>query len=95
MRHKNVELIKAFAEGTPCEYYSHCDNRWNDVDCLSLFDTELRIQIKAEKRPDIVVTARVHLDVVDNPYMNSMDNHNLKMTFDGESRELITVKVIK
>jgi hypothetical protein len=95
MRHKNVELVKVFVEGQPCEYYSHVEEKWCNVNCLSLFDTDLNIRITEGKRPDIVVTSHIRIGVTDCAYMIDMDDHNVQMTFDGESRDLISIEVIK
>jgi len=96
--HKHAELIKAWADGAEIqERYAkgkHPDDfDWVDFDGDWSFahSNEYDFRIKPEPKPDVVMLAGASTLNV-----RYKDNYpNLKLTFDGETRELKSAEVLK
>jgi hypothetical protein len=87
--HKHAELIKAWADGAEIQYFDH-EEGWKSQEHPAWYvDTEYRI--KPEPKPDVVMLAGASTLNV-----RYKDNYpNLKLTFDGETRELKSAEVLK
>lgn len=82
-RHKHADLIIAWANGAEIECL---DSNWYYV-CTPSWDVTTKYRIKPVKPEDIVKTMYVEVDPC-------LDNVNLKLTFDGETKKLVKAEVI-
>lgn len=86
--HKHCELIKAWADGSEIEFHIG-ENEWDLVGRPSWL-VEHEYRIKPEPKPDVVGYTEVR-----HAYANHRKpNHNLKVTFDGETGKLKSAEVI-
>ncbi len=98
--HKHAEIIKAWADGEPIQFYYDEEKEWKDCDLQPSWHPLNLYRIKPEPKPDVVFygvainesgIARVHyLGMVN----GNIDN-NLKLTFDGETGKLKAAEVLK
>jgi hypothetical protein len=101
MKHKHADLIHAWADGAQIQIKEY-DGNWLDIEMPSWMD-DVTYRIKPEPKPDIVI--RFYLEshpwvghrfseaYTDNDLINK---HSVIMcTFDGESRTLKAVEVLK
>ena len=95
MRHKHADLIHAWAEGAEIEIFN-C-GQWVVVQHPT-FSVSLEYRIKPTPKPDVV-----HLYYVDDGELIKCkktigpceDPHDLRVTFDGETKKLKSAEVIK
>ena len=90
--HKHAELIKAWADGAEIQYWNGSIEQWKDGDReeMSWYE-DYQYRIKPEPKPDVVMLAGASTLNV-----RYKDNYpNLKLTFDGETRELKSAEVLK
>lgn len=90
--HKHAELIKAWADGAKIEYKTRGDH-WSIAPTPS-WCPDLEYRIKPEPKPNVV-----SYGWADNGRWMSFGetkqrNHNLKLTFCGETRKLLGAEVI-
>ena len=88
MKHKHKELIYAWADGAKIEYKGLMASDWMHLKNpdWSGFGS---YRIKLEPKPDVVETRFIP------PLMcGSATQHNLKLTFDGETGKLKAAEVI-
>lgn len=97
-RHKHADLIHAWAEGAEIEGRHHNDEEWqslNGADCVT-WSVDCQYRIKPEKKPDVVRYLRASPDTWAGRASNKAeDDNNLRLTFSGETGELIKAEVIK
>jgi len=94
MKHKHADLIHAWAEGAQIEYRSAL-NDWTEVDRPE-WSSWVEYRIKPEPKPDLVCWARIIPCVVyPGTVLLSLESANVEFTFDGETEELKSAKVIK
>ena len=94
--HKHAELIKAWADGAEIQvsYLVVGADGWSEWEVEEYprwYDPMARFRIKPEPKPDVVMLAGASTLNV-----RYKDNYpNLKLTFDGETRELKSAEVLK
>ena len=86
--HKHKALIIAWANGAEIQYFS-MSKEWEDIDMPS-WDIRYEYRIKPEPKPDVVGFCRV-----DRFSIAQDDEHNLRLTFDGETGKLKAAEVIE
>lgn len=104
--HKHAELIKAWADGAEIEMYSDIMKEWVFIISPS-WCADMEYRIKPEPKPDFVYCACFDFDALDehkimmtdltihnDNYFSYPYNHNLKLTFDGETGKLKSAEVI-
>ena len=96
--HRNADVIKAFADGRDCEFLGNITKKWLPISNFRDFDTYCCTRIKPEPKPDIVdylfVSNKSDQDLVKLNWVK-FDTANLRLTWDGETLELIDAEVIK
>jgi hypothetical protein len=96
MKHKNSEVLHAFADGIECETWY--GDKWVKTTDLFEFDHFEKIRIKPEPKPDVVdylfISDKKSSDL---PEINwvFVNTANLKLTFDGETGILKSAEVIQ
>jgi len=100
--HKHAALIKAWADGAEIQCRNNCDPTWKDMGPQPCWFEHLHYRIKPEPKPDVVMTRRVSILVEPSPCEpNGLVNvtagfrRNVRFVFDGETRELKHVELIK
>jgi hypothetical protein len=99
--HRNADVIKAFADGKDCEFLGNITKKWLPISNFRDFDTYGVTRIKPEPIEDIYLFATVYMyevgngAYVSNATENLLPKNNLKLIFDGETREIIFAEVIK
>jgi len=97
--HKHSELIKAWADGAEIQVLYSRD--WKD--CVTpLWDLENEYRIKPEPKPKpVVLYATTWFSATDDSHVLSpsltklrTSSDNIKLTFHGETKELIKAEVI-
>ena len=89
MKHKHAELIKAWADGAEIEI-KLITSEWTYIsDPVWIIDNEYRI--KPEPKPDVV---KYHWARDEGGQDIRSGSDNLKLTFSGETGELIKAEVI-
>ena len=86
--HKHAELIKAWADGAEIEIESPKDGKW--YPSVPDWLTTWNYRIKPEPKPDFVGYTEIRYAYSD----TQKPNHNLKVTFDGETGKPIKSEVI-
>jgi hypothetical protein len=94
MKHKHAEVIKAFIEGIECEWSAHSKGWWK-IDNLAVFNWADDVRIKPKPKPDVVKYCYVNEFGTCNINAIEEYEHNLKVTFDGETGKLKSAEVIK
>ena len=98
--HKHSELIKAWADGAEIQFQDSFGN-WFDCEDTPRWVDHANYRIKPEPNPDFVLIRRV--DIQCPPSASFPDgylsvggwpNPNLKLTFDGETRQLKSAEVL-
>jgi hypothetical protein len=95
MKHKNSEVIKAFADGKECEKWCEVQDKWFNVINFWDFDCYEKVRIKPKPKPDVVRYTGIGLDYADDASERKFPTDNLKLTFDGETNKLKSAEVIK
>ena len=97
--HKHAELIKAWADGAEIEVKGSTEDSWFFVD--PDWDTDIEYRIKPEPKPDVVLYATTWFSATDDSHVLSprltktkTSSDNIKLTFHGETKELIKAEVI-
>ena len=103
MKHKHYDCIVAWAEGKTIEIFSDSTGQWEDLIGIPYWVNNFQFRIKHEPKPDIVI--RFYLEshpwvghrfseaYTDNDLINK---HSVIMcTFDGETKKLKAVEVLK
>ena len=99
MKHKHYECIVAWAEGKQIQF-KDINNEWVDIPYREpQWDIHVEYRIKPEPKPDVVAFSTVYCyegngAFVTQAIKSKMDIHNLKLTWDGETRELKSAEVI-
>ena len=108
--HKHSEVIKAWADGiTVQERVMRCGEwqEWKDVvSHAPTFWTDSCYQFRIKPKPDMVVYSlfntprESHCDVImfnnGNKFTTYLNDENqIKLTFDGETRKLKSVEIVK
>lgn len=88
--HKHAELIKAWADGATIQYQEML-GKWFDCIGNPEWWCETKYRIKPEPRPDIVRLTEIR---VDGWLYFSDGESNLRLTFSGETGELLKAEVI-
>ena len=94
--HKHAEVLRAIADGKEVECKSLNCSKWENPASYNLYrnpitDDTWYWRVKPEKKPDVVkeVTISEHVIVWDGL------KPNLRLTFDGETGDLVKAEVIK
>jgi hypothetical protein len=95
MKHKHSEVIKEFADGKICEYWSNELKKWGHITQLDTFDWAKVVRVKPEPKEDIEETVLASYGVDGLVIFNRAIPRNLKLTFDGETGQLKSAEVIK
>lgn len=91
MKHKHAELIYAWADGAEIQYFD--TDEWYDAPFPSWDRSVYRI--KPAPKTDIVFERKVEA-IAGLDFVSWTNSHsNLKLIFDGETRELKSAEVIK
>lgn len=104
MRHKHADLIIAWAEGAEIQYWSARADGW--VTAIDPnWSEDIGFRIKPVPKPDVVLMVGVELleegDIVyasiksNLPLSISAFIDHIKLTFDGEAKNLKSAEVIK
>ncbi len=91
MKHKHAELIKAWADGAEIEFLSNIGLGW--CECAENFCWYEGYEYRVKPKPDVVG----YLCAVMPPNFTQgvrLHNDNLKLTFSGETGELIKAEMI-
>ena len=48
MKHKNAEVLHAFADGVECEYWCNYDKVWRTFFGLTIFEMDIKVRIKPQ-----------------------------------------------
>ena len=89
--HPHAEVLRAIADGKDVECrWGGREDGWMRLLCNPITDDGWEWRVKPEKKPDVVkeVTMSEHV-------MWDRLKPNLRLTFDGETGELIKAEVIK
>ena len=81
--HKHSEVIKAFVDGIQCEKWSKVHDKWLNVINFYDFDLYDTVRIKPVPKPNDFIC-----------YLNGY-SAPIKFTFDGETRNIKNVEIIK
>jgi hypothetical protein len=94
MKHKHYDLIVAWAEGKDIQYRTIGQENWHVDSCPWWDDHSMEFRIKPK---DIVAYAEIHAGGLIPIYFYSgvFDRANCKATFDGETRKLKSLEMIK
>ena len=97
MKHKHAEVLIAIAEGKEVQWLAD-DDTWvtpsNQAASNPLTYPHLLWRIKLEPKPDVVITATLRLDPDDAFLIYRNWQGNVEVTFDGESRQLKSVRML-
>ena len=88
--HKHAALIKAWADGAEIEYWNDYRNAWLEICAHPDWMPTTKYRIKPEPKPDVVGFCRV-----DRFSIAQDDEHDLRLTFDGETGKLKKAEVIE
>ena len=99
MKHKHSEVIKAFADGIECEYWSIHGGRWVQFFDIAVFSCDVNVRVKPKPKPDVIGYAKVCSNYNFVAYISlaspQLDNDdNLKLIWDGETGKLKSAEVI-
>ena len=96
--HPHEEYVFAWLNGREVKYTWAGNGNWKKVLSLSTFDigqhSNIVFMIEAEKKPDICHSFKAGLSESDSLSFYYMGSYNVKLTFDGETRQLIKAEVI-
>jgi hypothetical protein len=98
VKHKYSEIIKAFADGIECEGWDSLTQNWFAIEGLTAFDWVDDARIKPEPKPDVVgymLIGNYRKNCITNTFWCNEGDSNLKLTWDGETGEFKSIKVIK
>lgn len=90
--HKHAETIKAWADGAQIQYFE--DDKWCDFSGFSPAFGQFDWRIKPEPKPDDVIFVCAAKNWVTFSESRHGD-HNLQLTFDGETGQLKAAEVLK
>jgi hypothetical protein len=90
--HKHAELIKAWADGAEIEFCG-VDNKWRPIEARD-WDSNFLLRIKPEPKPDVVRYTQAFM-TSSGTWGEPSQFDNLKLTFDGETGELKSARVLK
>ena len=99
--HPHLNLIIKWAadpQNVKVQYYSKLSNQWIDHPTPS-WDERYDWRVKPEVKPDVVRTAQAYFSSLGNYVISPLiagrlDVDNVEFTFDGETRELKSVRLI-
>lgn len=91
--HKHAELIKAWADGAEIEAWSNKKQEWISIINAPIWMDDIEYRVKPELKPDIV---RMYCVNASHDSLSTLAHEysNLVLTFDGETRQLKSAKVI-
>jgi hypothetical protein len=95
--HKHAEIIKAWADGAEIQSKTYDTGCWIDIpdnDPLWNPDTEYRIKPTPIKI-DVVMFQHIRLSPRGNILAHPDEKPNIKYIFDGETRQVKSVEVLK
>lgn len=96
-QHPHQEIIKAWSEGQPVQWYSPVDGMWLGVDALIApsFSPDLRYRIAPPKNA-IPIRRYAKVSVNDFERMNSFGwaSDNVQFMFDPQTHALVDVRII-
>lgn len=99
--HKHADIIKAWADGAEIQVYDTHNEVWRNSP-TPIWDSGLKYRVFVEPEPDVVMTRRVSVLVEPSAgEPNGLVNvtagfsRNVRFVFDGETRELKSVELIK
>ena len=105
--HVHAELIKAWADGAKIQLLGEASGTW--YDCIPSWESTTKYRVKPEPKPDRVVFCNVYSantgsfcntlesakDWAILPYNKETYKGRLRVTFDGTTKELKSVEMIK
>lgn len=96
MKHKHAELIHAWAEGAEIQFKAEINEEWQDTP-RPQWHYDFQYRIKPAPKPDIERFCRAVFSDEEEFSVFTVKFHisNLKLVFDGETRELKSAEVIK
>lgn len=97
MKHKHHDIIVAWAADTSrvVQYFDKHDHEWVDIQPSS-WDPNRLYRFKPEPKPDEVRFCQIELSSTGSLYYPKPDpsRHNLRLVFNGETRELKSAEVL-
>ncbi len=96
MKHKHAELIHAWADGAQIECKQHgYENCWADVGYPNWENPYCVYRIKPMRNPDFYTYLAVTHSYTGTQALCRYGSDNVKFTYDGETRKLISAEVLK
>jgi hypothetical protein len=92
--HKHAELIKQWADGAEIQRFEYYYGTWITHGWCDLWHHDFKYRLKPVPKPDVVRYTVVTPESVDDVTSRKWDVDNLKLTFDGETLELIKAEVM-
>ena len=92
-RHKHADLIHAWAEGAEIEIFSRTIEKWIGVTDGPNWSPLNSFRIKPTPKPDVVREVEARTDWTLDRHIDK--GRNLRLTFSGETGELIKAEVLK
>lgn len=97
--HKHAEIIKAWADGAEIQFYDtrFAEPRWKSCGQYPMWDEAFAYRIKPEPKPDTVKTAAISAFPLHGILQLTLGigGDNVRFVFDGETRKLKHVELIK
>ena len=90
-KHKHFDLIVAWAAGAEIQYFD--EKTWSWIDCVGspVWNTNVQYQIKTNHKQDIITYRYIGYT---NTLTDTIDP-NVKLVFDGSTKELIEIELLK
>lgn len=92
--HKHAELIKAWADGAEIQRFEYYSSTWITHSWCDIWHHDREYRLKPEPKPDQARYTNVSNLGADRFSAKPFNTDNLKLTFDGETNELIKAEVI-
>ena len=98
MKHRHADVLVAIAEGKEVQWQSLSDGSWNDMPAIAyanpIIDPHLNWRIKPEPKPDFIQTRQVSYHDIDGLVVWVGYTQNVEFTFDGETLNLKSVRML-
>ena len=90
--HKHAELIKAWADGAEIEVTDGIEPWTTTIE--PFWRTDCKYRIKPEIKSDVVMFCYANVSGIQRMTTRKYNSDNLKLTFDGETGNLIKVELV-